>query len=144
LSVPMFSERSLCPSCNAHQMDQWGDHAVHYHAVHCCSEVGVKFRHNLVHDILIDICSKVGIMVRKEAPMGFLSHDRKHLRPVDLLLFNWLQGKDACLDMTGISPFASTGVNSWAHGGSLAQCRGEEKEESELLYSEKSESTTCV
>nr|GEW51665.1 putative reverse transcriptase domain-containing protein [Tanacetum cinerariifolium] len=57
LSVPMFSEGSLCPSCNAHQMDQWGDHAIHY-----CSEVGVKFRHNLVRDILVDICSKVGIM----------------------------------------------------------------------------------
>ncbi|GJV80909.1 hypothetical protein Tco_1516779, partial [Tanacetum coccineum] len=41
LVVPMFSEGSLCPSCNTHQMDQWGDHAVH-----CSSEVGVKFRHN--------------------------------------------------------------------------------------------------
>ncbi|GKG63505.1 hypothetical protein Tco_0643053, partial [Tanacetum coccineum] len=27
----------------------------------CSSEVGVKFRHNLVRDILVDICSKVGI-----------------------------------------------------------------------------------
>nr|GEW63015.1 hypothetical protein [Tanacetum cinerariifolium] len=87
LSVPMFSEGSLCPSCNAHQMDQYGDHAVH-----CCNEVGVKFRHNLVRDILVDICSKVGIM---------------------------LQDKDACLDVTGISPFAGTGANSWAHGVAL-------------------------
>ncbi|GJS99959.1 hypothetical protein Tco_0821129 [Tanacetum coccineum] len=54
------------------------------------SEVnGLKFRHN-VRDILVDICSKVGIMVRKEAPMGFLSEDGKDLRPADLLLFNWL------------------------------------------------------
>nr|GEW63246.1 CAAX amino terminal protease [Tanacetum cinerariifolium] len=30
-------------------------------------------------------------MVRKEAPMGFLSHNGKDLRPADLLLFNWLQ-----------------------------------------------------
>ncbi|GKB15918.1 putative reverse transcriptase domain-containing protein, partial [Tanacetum coccineum] len=82
-------------------------------------EVGVKFRHNLVRDILVDICSKIGIMVRKEAPMGFLSHDGKYLRPADLLLFNWLQGKDACLDMTGISPFAGTGANSWAPGVAL-------------------------
>nr|GFA84762.1 pentatricopeptide repeat (PPR) superfamily protein [Tanacetum cinerariifolium] len=80
----MFSEGCLCPSCNAHEMDQRGDHAVH-----CCSEVGVKFRHNLVRDILVDICS--GIMGRKEAPMGFLSQDGKDLRPADFLLFNWLQ-----------------------------------------------------
>ncbi|PWA82796.1 hypothetical protein CTI12_AA092060 [Artemisia annua] len=52
------------------ELSQRGDHAVH-----CSSEVGVKFRHNLVRDILVDICSKVGIMVRKEAPMGFLSDD---------------------------------------------------------------------
>ncbi|GKB22008.1 hypothetical protein Tco_0855931 [Tanacetum coccineum] len=109
LAIPMFSEGSLCPSCNTHRMDQWGDHAVH-----CSSEVGVKFRHNLVRDILVDICSKVGIMVRKEAPMGFLSGDGKDLRPADLLLFNWLQGKDACLDVTCISPFAGMGATSCA------------------------------
>ncbi|PWA93466.1 hypothetical protein CTI12_AA070360 [Artemisia annua] len=49
-------------------MDQWGDHAVH-----CSSEVGVKFRHNLVREVLVDMYSKVGIMVRKEAPMGCLT-----------------------------------------------------------------------
>ncbi|GKE71317.1 hypothetical protein Tco_1529389 [Tanacetum coccineum] len=54
------------------------------------------------------------IMARKEAPMGFRSRDGKDLRPADLLLFNWLQGKDACLDMTGISLFAGMGTNSWA------------------------------
>ncbi|PWA97973.1 hypothetical protein CTI12_AA024310 [Artemisia annua] len=86
LAIPMFSEGSLCPSCNVHSMDQWRDHTVH-----CSSEVGVKFRHNLVRDILVDICSKVGIMVHKEASTGFLSEDGEELRPADLLLFNWLQ-----------------------------------------------------
>jgi hypothetical protein len=51
--------------------------------------VGVKFRHNLVHDILVDICSKAGIMVRKEALLGFLSEEGRELRPADVLLFNW-------------------------------------------------------
>ncbi|GJV80472.1 hypothetical protein Tco_1516342 [Tanacetum coccineum] len=114
LTIPMFCEGSLCPSYNVHRMDQWGDHAVH-----CSSEVGVKFRHDLVRDILVDICSKVGIMVHKEAPMGFLSDDRRDLRPADLLLFNWIQGKDVCLDVTGISPFAGMGSNSLAPGVAL-------------------------
>lgn len=95
-------------------MDQWGDHAVH-----CSSKVGVKFRHNLVRDILVDICSKAGIVVRKEAPMGFLSEDVKDLCPADLLLFNWIQGKDACLDVTCISPFAGMGATSFASGVAL-------------------------
>ncbi|GJV60519.1 hypothetical protein Tco_1466619 [Tanacetum coccineum] len=80
---------------------------------------GVKFRYNMVRDILVDICSKVGIMVRKEAPMGFLLEDGKDLRPADLLLFNWLKGKDACLDVTCISPFAGMGASSWAPGVAL-------------------------
>ena len=33
------------------------------HAVHCSSEVAVKFQHNLVWDMLVDICCKVGIKV---------------------------------------------------------------------------------
>ncbi|GJW24065.1 hypothetical protein Tco_0037876, partial [Tanacetum coccineum] len=131
LSVPMFSEGSLCPSCNAHRMDQWGDHAVH-----CSSEVGVKFRHNLVRDILVDICSKVGIMVRKEAPMGFLSEDGKDLRPAYLLLFNWLQGKDACLDVTCISPFAGMGASSWAPGVALHNAVEKKKRKYVLIYEE--------
>ncbi|GKB24524.1 hypothetical protein Tco_0863925 [Tanacetum coccineum] len=72
-----------------------------------------------VRDILVDICSKVGIMVQKEAPMGFLWDDGKDLRHADLLLFNLLQGKDACLYVTCISPFASMGATSWALGVAL-------------------------
>jgi hypothetical protein len=117
LTVPMFSEGSPCPSCNVHRMDQWGGGG---HAVHCSSEVGVKFRHNLVRDILVDICSKAGIMVRKEAPMGFLTEEGRELRPADVLLFNWLQCKDACLDVTGVSPLAGSGVASWAPGVALS------------------------
>ena len=114
LAIPLFSDGALCSSCHVHRMDQWGDHVVH-----CSSEVGVKFRHNLVRDILFDICSKVGIAVRKEAPMGFLTEEGRDLRPADILLFNWSHGKDACLDVTGVSPFAGGGVGSWAPGAAL-------------------------
>nr|GEV78219.1 RNA-directed DNA polymerase, eukaryota [Tanacetum cinerariifolium] len=86
IAISMFSEGSLFSSCNVHRMDQWGDHAVH-----CFSEVDVKFRLNPVHDILVELCSKVWIMVRKEAPMDFHSEDGKDLRLADLLQFNWIQ-----------------------------------------------------
>nr|GEX97374.1 beta-myrcene synthase [Tanacetum cinerariifolium]GEX97923.1 beta-myrcene synthase [Tanacetum cinerariifolium] len=143
LAVPMFSEGNLCPSCNVQRMDQWGDHPVH-----CSSEVGVTSMHNPVRDILVDKCSKVGIMVRKETPIG----------------------KDACLDVTCISPFAGIGATSWAHGvalnnvvekikrkyASICEENGykfipfafftfeEFDTEGKLLYSEMSESTACV
>ena len=88
-------------------MDKWGDHAVH-----CSNEIGVKCRHNLVRDMLVNICCKAGISIRKETLVGFSSKAGKDLRPADLLLFNWIHGKDACVDVTGGSPFASTGVSS--------------------------------
>ncbi|GJS73270.1 hypothetical protein Tco_0706111 [Tanacetum coccineum] len=47
------------------------------------------------------------------------SIDGKDLRPSDLLFFNCLQGKDACLDVTCISPFAGMGATSWAPGVAL-------------------------
>ena len=90
------------------------------HALHCSSEVGVKFRHNLVRDIFVDICCKAGVFVRKEAPLGFLSEAGKDLRPAGFLPFSWLHGKDACEDVTKGSHFACTGVSSWVPGASLA------------------------
>ena len=106
LTIPLLAESSLCPSYNNPKMDKWGNHAVHY-----SHEIGVKFQHNLVRDMLMDICCKSGISVGKEALMGFYSEVGKELRLDSLLLFNWLHGKDACLDVTGGSPFAGTGVS---------------------------------
>ena len=103
-------------------MDIWGDHVVH-----CLSEIGAKFRHHLVRDMLVDICCKAGISVRKEAPMEFFSEVGKNLRPADLLLFNWLNGKDACVDLTKSSPFAGMGVSSWAFGASFANAAERQK-----------------
>ncbi|GJU17912.1 hypothetical protein Tco_1145878 [Tanacetum coccineum] len=68
----------------------------------------------------IHIFNRISFAIAKgEAPMGFLSDDGKDLRPANLLLFNWLQGKDACLDVTCISPFAGMGASSWAPGVAL-------------------------
>ena len=80
LTIPLFAKGSLCLSCNTPRMDKWRDHAVH-----CSSEIGVKFRHNLVRDMLVDICCKAGISIRKEASVGFFSKAEKDLRPADLL-----------------------------------------------------------
>ena len=66
------------------------------------------------------ICCKAWISICKKVLLGFSSETRKDLIPVDLLLFNWLHGKDACMDVTGGSPFAVIEVSSWASGASLA------------------------
>ena len=79
----------------------------------------MKIRHNLVW-VLVDISCKAGVLVRKKEPMGFSSVAGKDLRSADLLLFDWLHGKDACVNVTGGSPFAGMRVSSCAPGASLA------------------------
>ena len=60
-----------------------GDHIVHYY-----SEFRVKFRHNLIRDIFVDIYGKYGISVCKKESMRFLLEDEKDIEPSYMLLFN--------------------------------------------------------
>lgn len=53
----------------------------------------------------------------------FCSEAGKDLRQADLLLFNF-SGKEACVYVTRGSPFADTGVSSWAPSASLANVAG--------------------
>lgn len=82
LGIPFFEEGSLC-SCCQRPMDIYGDHAIH-----CAGEVRLKFRHNLVKDVLADICYKAGVVVRKEVSLGFLSDNNKGLRSADIMVYN--------------------------------------------------------
>nr|GFA33696.1 putative reverse transcriptase domain-containing protein [Tanacetum cinerariifolium] len=50
---------------------------------------------------------RVGISVKKKAPLNFLtdpSDGRFTLRPADVLVFEWVGRKHACVDLTGVSP----------------------------------------
>ncbi|KAL5708954.1 RNA helicase [Ranunculus cassubicifolius] len=101
LGVPLYCEGSLCPGCQKQGLDKWGDHATQ-----CANDIGFKYRHDLVRDGVGDILHKAGIAMRKEVDLGLMSNDGKsRLKPADLLLYNWVGGKDTCIDITGSSPF---------------------------------------
>ncbi|KAL5714644.1 hypothetical protein ACHQM5_016576 [Ranunculus cassubicifolius] len=97
----MYHEGSLCPCCRAKPLDKYGDHSLH-----CAADVGVKHRHNGVRNTLADVFTKAGVSVQVEAKLGMVAGDDTELRPADILIFGWDQGKDSCIDITGISPFA--------------------------------------
>ncbi|GJW37447.1 hypothetical protein Tco_0060367 [Tanacetum coccineum] len=64
-----------------------------------------------IHDITWRL--RVGISAKKEAPVNFLndpSDGRSTLRSADVLVFEWVGGKYACVDLTGVSPLV--GLNS--------------------------------
>ncbi|GJY02056.1 hypothetical protein Tco_0360208 [Tanacetum coccineum] len=57
------------------------------HAVHCKELQGFKYRHDIVRDVLFDMCRRVGISSKKESPMNFLTYlsdERSTLRPADV------------------------------------------------------------
>ncbi|GKB74539.1 putative reverse transcriptase domain-containing protein [Tanacetum coccineum] len=100
--------------CRKACLDSFGEHAVH------CKELpGFKYRHDMVWDILFDICRRAGISVKKEAPVNFLtdpSDGRSTLRPADILVFGWVGGKHACVDLTGVSPLVGLSSRGFTVG----------------------------
>jgi len=101
LGLPVYSKISLCPRCQTTRLDSLGDHAVH-----CPNNPGFKARHDGVRDTLASLFYEGGIQVVKEAPVSFLTEQNlSSLRPADLLIPGWINGKPTCVDVVGVSPF---------------------------------------
>nr|GEY49513.1 putative reverse transcriptase domain-containing protein [Tanacetum cinerariifolium] len=101
LMISLFPIDAICPVCRKACLDSFEEHAVH------CKELpGFNYRHNMVRDVLFDICRRAGISAKKEAPVNFStdpSDGRSTLRQADVLVFGWVGGKHACVDLTGVS-----------------------------------------
>jgi len=87
LMIPLFSIDEVCPVCRKACLNTFGEHVVH------CKELfGFKFRHDFVRDLLFDIIRRVGVSVKKEAPMNFLTDPLERrstltLRPADVMVY---------------------------------------------------------
>ncbi|GKA66400.1 hypothetical protein Tco_0766208 [Tanacetum coccineum] len=93
LGVPLFSVSKPCSTCSrVFAGDIYGDHAVS-----CVGIIGIKHRHNVVRDTLVDICFRSVISA-------------------DMLLYSWDGGLDVCVDLTGSSPLTQTGMTDFAPG----------------------------
>ena len=62
--------------------------------------------------------AKLGYLSIRRHWWGFFRGEER-VRPMNLLLFNWLHSKDAYVDVTRGSPFLGTRVSSCAPGASL-------------------------
>ncbi|KAK9669959.1 hypothetical protein RND81_13G166600 [Saponaria officinalis] len=112
LGVPLFTVSRPCPACyRVFDGDVYGDHVVS-----CTGTIGVKHRHNLVRDTLLDICFRSGISAGKEVDIGLVVTHDKSLFPADLLLYSWDRGRDVCVDLTGSSPMTRSGMSDFAPG----------------------------
>ncbi|GJW98172.1 hypothetical protein Tco_0179980 [Tanacetum coccineum] len=86
------------------------------HAVSCAGIVGIKHRHNVVRDTLVDICFLSGISAGKEVDIGLSDGRDKTLRLADMLLYSWDRGLDVCVDLTGSSLLTQTRMADFVSG----------------------------
>jgi len=108
LMIPLFPIDEVCPVCHKACLDTFGEHVVH------CKELpGFKYGHDFVRDVLFNIFRRAGILVKKETPVNFLTDPldrRSTLRHADVMVYRWVGGKHACVDLTGVSPLGGLGV----------------------------------
>ena len=117
LGVPLFTVQVPCSACSrVFTGDIYGDHAVS-----CAGIVGIKHRHNIVRDVLVDICSRSGISARKEVDIGLYGDRDRSLRPADILLYSWDGGLDVCVDLTGSSPLTQSGMIDFRPGRAVIE-----------------------
>ncbi|GJY02011.1 hypothetical protein Tco_0360163 [Tanacetum coccineum] len=83
LGDPLFSVSKPCSACSkVFTGDIYRDHVVS-----CAGIIGIKHRHNVVRDTLVDICFRLGILPRKEADIGLGRGSDKPLRPTGMVDF---------------------------------------------------------
>jgi len=112
--IPLFPIDEVCAVCRNACLNTFGEHVVH------CKELpGFKYRHDFVRDVLFDIFRWAGISVKKEAPVNVLTDPldrRSTLRPANVMVYGWVGGKHACVDLTGVSPLLGLGVRAFIIG----------------------------
>jgi hypothetical protein len=93
LGVPLLASLagSPCPGCTM-PVDAAGDHFL------CCKRNNFADRHDAVQDALFNILSGTGHAVSKEVPLQHALDS--HLRPADLLVPTWHEGKPLAIDVT--------------------------------------------
>ncbi|GKD38803.1 hypothetical protein Tco_1259010 [Tanacetum coccineum] len=112
LCVHLFSVSSSCLACSrVFTRDIYEDHAVS-----CADIIGIKYRHNVVRDTLVDICFRSGISDGKEVDIGLDGGRDKPRRPANMLLYSWNRGLNVCVDLTGSSPLTQTGLADFVPG----------------------------
>ncbi|GJW72248.1 putative reverse transcriptase domain-containing protein [Tanacetum coccineum] len=115
LGIPLFSVSKPCSTCSRVFVgDIYRDHDVS-----CDGIIGIKHRHNVVRDTLVDIYYHSGILVGKEVDIGLDKGREKPLRPADMLLYSWDERLDVCVDLTRSSPLTQTGMVDSVPGRSM-------------------------
>ena len=90
-----------------------------------CRGVGrLVHRHNAVRDRLFNLARAGGLAPRREEPHLL---DGSEDRPADILLPAWAGGRDLCVDVAVVSPFAANATSSSESATTRAERRKMER-----------------
>ena len=115
LSVPIMivedttAPAPICPGCGK-TVDTFGDHLLR------CIRLNFSRRHNSLQDCLAVLLQETGQGVAREVSLPDCPEG--DLRPADLLLRNWFQGRDTAVDIT-----ISHGWTALEEAGTVAPSR---------------------
>ncbi|GJR58445.1 hypothetical protein Tco_1500607 [Tanacetum coccineum] len=98
--------------------------------------IGIKHRHNVVRDTLVDICFRSGISAGKEVDIGLGGGRDKALRPADILLYSWDGGLDVCMDLKGSSLLTQTGMADYVSGRAVTEAAQRKRVKYEVKYAD--------
>ena len=93
---------SCCPYCPEHQLDHLG-----HHAVTCKGGGDVVLHHNSLRDAFSQFCHRACLGGQLEVGCG-IGADKRHSRPADILVQNWIITKPSAIDLTVTSPLNLT------------------------------------
>jgi len=111
LMIPLYSIDEVYLVCRKVCLNTFGEHVVH-----CKEFPGFKHMHDFTMDVLFDIFRQTEVLVKKEPPMNFLTNPldkRSTLRHADDVMYGWLGGKHACVDLIRVSPFVGSKVKTF-------------------------------
>jgi len=102
LMIPLFLIDEVCPVYLKTCQDTFGKHAIH-----CKELLSCKYIHDFVGDAFYDVFRQAGASMKNEGPVNFFSNlldGRSTLRPTNVMVYEWVGGKHACVDLTGVLP----------------------------------------
>ena len=108
LGIDIFNHRTKCSLCNKSVVDKRGHHLAtckKIHAVH----------HNHLRDLLHAEAARAHLSPMKE-PLHLLIGNRGNQRPADVLIPNFVSGRDLCIDVTVVSTFRDVRQGSQQQG----------------------------
>jgi hypothetical protein len=77
--------------------------------------------------------------VKRDAPVNFLTdplEGRSTLRPADILVYGWVGGKHACVDLTEVSPLVGLTTGEFTVGQAALKAASNKAAKHEKVYSD--------